>query len=744
MNRVFVLLGCAALAALTAFADDGEVARLKAEISALKDRFSREGRAIGHADEFGAFNLTEEGKQIEALENRLRALEGTDSVQVSAKAIAAGWGSIPLGEPGNLKAVTEFKNKPVFAPKPERKPGVTLFGDGVKATLHVSAGGKPARALAEEFAWHLGQMTGAEFKVADGEPAKGPAVVFSLKKGDEARAVISRKGDILEISGYGPGLGHAVTYALEALGCRYLWPGETGKVIPKKSKVVMPDISLDFKAALKIRGVRAGGRGMKPGDRVHGSLLRLGYVPEDFVKRSVAARIDRKGNRGFWQWHGVNDTKSVNGYFSPEATYRWGHYYADYPQKYAKTHPEWFALQPDGSRVREKMDRPCFCMSNDELAKETARNLLAKFRAEPNVTALSACLPDGGYASFCMCEACRRKDPVNAPPLGFTFYYPSRTVFPYVSRTDRVFDFFNRIAEGVVAEMPEKKICVYAYSSYTLPPVKVKPHPALVILSVAGSYTSEGAWDSARHNLAAWSAYGNPLLWRPNALGGYRKYIPHSIARRIFDDIELFKVNGLIGTDFDCMDSCWGTRGLDYYMVARALLNPDHLDFDTIYADYLDAAFGPAAGAMREWFDSLAADTDRTAKEKVSADRGARAGLYVRTFDVGKYSAILDRAEKAAAGDAMLLRRLGLFRTALAYGEFLKRRATVRSGKGESAAILKEYHEFLLDKMSTPDGIIAVNAAGAGFYDGHLSKYLRNREASAKKAGKDAKGGKGK
>ena len=735
MNKAKMAMA-AALAAFAfasqAAAPSAEVERLKAEITALKEKYAREGRVLGVADEFGVFNLTPEGKKVEALELQLRKLTDGDTLQIPEAALKAGWGKVPLGSPGNLKYPDGFKNKPAFAPPPKYAPGVLLYGDGVKAGIYAAS--RAARPLADEFAWHLGKMTGAEFAVQDGEPQKGPAVVLRVSTEGEVRATIGRKGDIVELSGVGPGLGHAVTYALEALGCRYLWPGESGKVIPKLSTVRLPDISLDFRPALKIRGVRAGGRGMKQGDRVYNSLKRLGYQPEEFAKRAAAARCDRKGNRGFWQWHGVNDTRSVNGYFSEEARYRWGHYYGDYAQRYKDTHPEWFALQPDGSRVRGNMFRPCFCMSNDELAKETARNLLAGFRANPSVIALSACLPDGGHSSFCMCEACRRLDPVNAPPLGFGVFYPTRTSFPYVSRTDRVFDFFNRVAAGVVAEMPDKKLCVYAYSSYNDPPVKVRPHPALVILSVAGSYTSAERCDYARKNLAAWASFGNQLLWRPNALGGFRMYIPHSIARKVFDDIELFKVNGLVGTDFDCMDSCWGTRGFDYYMVARALLNPDRLDFDTIYADYLKTGFGPAAGAMREWFDSLAADMDRVAALKVDdKQRGARAGAYVRSFDVAKYSAILDRAEKAAAADPEILRRLNLFRTGLAFGEWQQRKAKFKGSKAESLAMQKEYLDFLTRSMSTPDGVVAVNAAAAGFHDSFIRPYLLQMEKKRKK-----------
>ena len=714
-TTVYAFFAIAAMSAFTLHGASDSAEKLKAEIASLKDKYAREGRALGHADEFGNFNLTEEGKKVEALEKRLRELGGETGVQASETAIKAGWGKVPLGAPGNLKVNTEFKNKPVFAAPPKRGPGVKLFGDGVKATIHVASGGKSARALADEFAWHLGQMTGADFKVEYGEPSKGPAVVFRLVPGSECRAVIARKGDVLELSGVGPGLGHATTYALEALGCRYIWPGESGKVIPKKSVVVMPDISLDFTPALRIRGVRAGGRGMKPGDRGYESLKRLGYVPEEFARFSRAARVDRKGNRGFWQWHGVNDTKSADGYFSPEARYRWGHYYADYPAKYGKTHPEWFALQPDGRRYWEGMSRPCFCMSNDELAKETAKNLIAAFRAEPQVLALSACLPDGGHSSFCMCEACRRMDPPNAPKCKIQFFTPYRRYDDYVSLTDRTFDFFNRVAAGVVAEMPGKKVCVYAYSNYCQPPVKTVPNPALVILSVAGNYVSPDARSSARQNLAAWSQFGNELLWRPNALAGYRTTVIQNFSRQIFEDMSLFRVNGLVGTDFDCMDDSWSTKGLVYYMLARSFLNPDNLDYDTIYADYLDAAFGPAAGAMRGWFDSLASDMGMPD--------------YIAKLDIAKYGAILARAEAAAAGRPDVLRRLKIMRTGLDYTTWKQREANCPNDKAAKLAVQKGFYEFIHAVSATPDGIVAVNPTPIGFLDHFLQPYLKTLKA---------------
>ena len=372
-----------------------------------------------------------------------------------------------------------------------------------------------------------------------------------------------------------------------------------------------------------------------------------------------------------------------------------------------------FALQPDGTRTKARMDRPTFCQSNAALSEETARNLVAGFKANPHYLALSACLPDGGYFSPCMCKACRRMDPPNAPLSRIQFFTPYRRYDDYVSLTDRTFDFFNRVAAGVVAEMPDKKVCVYAYSNYCMPPVKTVPHPALVILSVAGNYVNRDACDGARNNLAAWSQFGNELLWRPNALAGYRTTAIQNFSRPIFEDMELFKVNGLVGTDFDCMDDSWSTKGLVYYMLARSFLNPDHLDYDTLYADYLESGFGPAASAMRDWFDSLAADMGMPD--------------YLAKLDLAKYEAILLRAEAAAAGRPDVLRRLKIMRTGLGYTTWKQKEVNCPAkDKAAKLAIQKGFYDFIHEVASTPDGLVAVNPTPIGFLDHFLQPYLKS------------------
>ena len=179
--------------------------------------------------------------------------------------------------------------------------------------------------------------------------------------------------------------------------------------------------------------------------------------------------------------------------------------------------------------------------------------------------------------------------------------------------------------------------------------------------------------------------------------------------------MSLFKVNGLVGTDFDCMDDSWSTKGLVYYMLARSFLNPDNLDYDTIYADYLDAAFGPAAGAMREWFDSLASDMGMPD--------------YIAKLDVAKYGAMLASAEAAAAGRPDVLRRLKIMRTGLDYTTWRQREANCPNDKAAKFAIQKGFYDFIHEVAATPDGLVAVNPTPIGFLDNFLKPYLKAKKA---------------
>ena len=725
-NCTALCLALASAAAFAVFGESADVDALRREIADLRARCEKAKLPLGVADEFGVYHLTPEGKKVDELEQRLTALTGggADPLEAGRR---AGWGTTPLGPRRSIKVPKTFAKKPALGGHPARRPGVRLFGGGAKASVVCAERDRGAfLALADEFAWHLSQMTGEPFSVVESAPVDGAAVVFGgaetagefgvdLAALPDDAAVVKRKGDRLFVGGKYAGASQALTYVLESMGCRYLWPGKLGKFIPRRDEVVLPEIDLVHVPQLEMRAIR---EGAALGTRHGATTAALGFDREAFEKRQLAANCDRPGNRSFWHWHGVNDGRGTPGQLKGPGKYKWGHYFKDYIDRYMETHPEWFALQADGSRRQGEKERPCFCLTNEGLIQESIDNLVRDFAENPGAVALSACLPDGGHSSPCMCERCRRLDSPDAEPRTYRMYVPKTDEFRYVGMTDRVFWFMNRLADGVAARLPGKKLTTYAYSYYTDPPCWVRPSTNLVVLSVAGDYVNayprRDGGDSrgyARENMSAWSSFGNPLLWRPNCIRGFNCVIPQNCARRMFEDLETFKANGTIGTDFDCNDEQWAIKGLAFYMTAKAHLNIDRLDYDTLLDDYC-AAFGGAKGAAKEFFLELERTTEAAAD--------ARCGIvgYVDFFDPAPFEAILARAERDAGDDEMALRRVAFLKVGLEYAKCVKRNKRATDAKSPKLMeYLREYRALMHRMYRNDDTFVAVNPRRIGFYD---------------------------
>jgi len=651
--------------------------------------FQKAKKPLSFPDDAGNDILTAEGREAKALQDKFIA------AFAKAKGIAKmpegeKWLNVPLGAPGTLKLPTAFEKRPKLGKAKVLGDGITILDGAVKAAIVVLPEESECKKLAEELKWHLEQMSGAKFEVVSSIPEKGPAIVYrtlacpkGFSRGESAYFKIWREGDKVILAGEDTGKSRATTYLLEALGFRYLWPGASGKVIPKKSKIVLPDISVEDATPLVIR------------------RARLYRQPE---------YIDHPGNRDFWRWHGMNDMKTMTTDKPGESDgYQWGHYYKDYYPKYRKSKPKLFALQPDGTRnlhLGTHLERPTFCFSNPELAEITARRKIAEFNEAPDKKALSLCLPDGGSSSWCLCEECRKMDPVNAAKGTVTVFFPVRKALPYVAFTDRVFAYMNSVAEKVAAVHPDKLLATYAYSCYTAAPVSVKPHPNLLILSVAGNYNNAANDGVVERNLVAWQSFGNKVLWRPNAHGGFRVTAPDNFARRMFADISLLVENHLFGVDYDTMYSDWSTKSFTYYITTKAHFNPDRLDFETFADDYCRHGFGSAAKAVREFYDlGERASTEAArlnAEDKTVAvnwaERQKRQNRLLGTLDFDALDACLARARTAAAGNEEVLKRIERLQFGTDLGRFTARIRVSRPSaptNAERAAFCKHVEEYL-------------------------------------------------
>ena len=631
------------------------------------------------------------------------------------------WGLVPLGSPGGLDVGdVAFASSPVYRKAPVFAPGIRFSGGG--AAGRVASAGPDFTALAEELAWHLSRMSGRDVPCLGQVPPEcdGPLIVVGARIRDFRRgeSVIASGTARMDVTGDGAGVSFAVTYLLESLGCRYLWPGASGKIIPRKAEVVLPDVNWSYVPALKQRTMRDYNAFAACSAKTAEALKSYWSIDAGrFYEVLGEKRFDRKGNRDFFRWHGVNDQSDLPGSWSSR------HNFMDFWEKYGKSHPDWFALQPNGSRYQDLgslKDRNALCLANEGLRDQIARDAVAAFRGNPAISVYSLGLPDGGYVSQCMCRKCRALDPVNAVPCKFVAPRPRHFEADYVSLSDRVLDFSNGIAERVIREVPGARFGYSVYSVYQAPSVKVRPHPALVFWIVQGSVLDEEGRRSARKGLAFWQKYGNTCLWRPNTFAHFRMNAPQNYARFIFEDLETFKLNHVVGTDFDCVNHQFATRGLMWYVVAKAHRNPDCIDYDDIVDDYCRAGFGAASADVRAYFDEL----ERMADAATRLGKGLES--YVEAFDPVPLGELLSKAERAAAGDRDSLGRIAFLRRGLAAGEIEKRLGLAWAARDKPGILRLQDELRAFMRQSAYEEPFAVNPLFAsGFFSSYQMRYPR-------------------
>lgn len=445
---------------------------------------------------------------------------------------------------------------------------------------------------------------------------------------------------------------HAVvTFLEEVVGMRYLWPGELGLVTPHLAHLALPVLDRDFTPAITQRKIRWSSRN----DRMDAGLAYLGFTHADYDTRFARATGKADGLPDWQEWQRLGGSLELAG----------GHSYGYTWEKYHREHPEWFAMQPNGSRDLSQLtpERARLCKSNLALIEALARDKIAELKAS-GAKSISLSPNDGGRATFCVCEECRKLDPPEARRITLTDYTatPPRS-YEAAALTDRVVWFWNRLAERIEAEVPGTWFVVYAYSAYKAPPVREKLHPRLAVFFVGVSYDNDEARAEARRDWDAWSAMSGKLVWRPNLLlYGRLEGVPSVFIHKLAEDLRHFTSHGLLGTDFDSLIHHWAGEGLNAYTLARLLWDPS-LSVDAILDDYCRTGFGPAAAPVKQWFLRIEAITD-----SVAAGGGNKLAPYTADTCVALHR-LLDEADTLATGDELIRRRIAFLRSAITFTE---------------------------------------------------------------------------
>lgn len=470
------------------------------------------------------------------------------------------------------------------------------------------------------------------------------------------------------------GVRYAVNQFLEDQGVCYLWPGELGLVVPSHRDLSVPYGVHRFTPPIKQRGIRVvlgssraleGARDLGIEADYQQKLIDAGALKVPFVTRGIG---------GWMEWQNTCGDAGIRG----------GHSLGDLWDRFGKTHPGWFALQPDGTRNQHNSDRAQLCLSNTELIQQVADDLIAKADKDPHALSLPLSLNDGGADAFCMCKVnalgepgCVTYDPAHGRKIDNMWGWN----IPYVSLTDRYMTFCNRVAEKVAVKYPHLLLVVDAYSLYASPPVQTTLHPNLVVRYVPSNMDD---WD-------AWSGKASKIYWRPNGLGSGFRFGELKFNRDFGRDLSYAAHHSTIATDFDSLFNNWATEGLNYYVIAKLSWNPD-LKIDDILDEYCRDGFGPANSSIRQYFKRVdeigtrmyprvaALAAGDPAKIAVSARADAIPEFWTPAVFAELHS-LLQQADRQAAGDApenqLIRRRIDFLRIGLDWTQMQSRAYSV-------------------------------------------------------------------
>lgn len=537
------------------------------------------------------------------------------------------------------------------------------------------------REAAMTLADYLGKICGKKPAVMNGEPSPMPDCAIwvgfqpalrplfpkadfefqhpeeTLIVGTDRHVAITGRDRITDGKQLEHGTSNAVfTFIEKDLGVRWLWPGALGTEIPMREQIAIAPFERRFHPPFRFR--------------------RL-------WPRSPA------------EWYRAQRLLDHSLRFEA------GHGFTDWWEKYHEQHPDYFALRSDGTRTPEnwggapKAEAVKLCESNPAVAEQWLSNAVQAFQVDPTRVMLSASPNDG--AGFCYCDKCRAMDHPDGPPI-----------FGHPALTDRMVKFWNVLARGLGGRLPGREAWVgaYAYSAYRTPPVAQKLEPNIAVgyvghFPLAGEETRR----AEREQWLAWSRQAKAMVYRPNLFhysGGFLG-LPCVALRKTAEDFRFLAEHGCIGIDVDTLPQCWGTQGVQYYLMAQLAYDPMQ-DAGALLSDYYSRGFGAAAMDVAAYFAELEKAHDAVLERIKHSSGWAREATQVY-LDVYTKE-VLTRAEthllaaeaKVAAGDAVHRQRVEFIRTGFDATklqiEILRTMKQVRTTGGKDAAAIRHADEL--------------------------------------------------
>ncbi|HEY2572926.1 MAG TPA: DUF4838 domain-containing protein, partial [Verrucomicrobiaceae bacterium] len=474
------------------------------------------------------------------------------------------------------------------------------------------------------------------------------------------------------------------SFLQDQLGVRWLWPDEED--VPKRTSLTFAPFEHRYHPQIRARS------GML-------AKLSLGDSKEDAAK--------------LWSRHQRVQLDSLESFG--------GHGFTEWWDKYHESHPDYFALWPDGTRSpHPNPSNTKLCESNPGVWRQWLAEVDEQLQADPTRRVFNASENDGYDYGHCSCEQCRAKDAAEAEK--FSFHWKGTTEeLPALS--DRQVIFANTLPRLLRASHPGEDFHVqlHAYGYSRPAPLHVVPDENVIISCVANFHLrGDGVQDDrtkAMSEYDGWSKVAQHLFWRPNLgspVGGMWA-MPDVSFKQTTEDFHFVAERHCEGLFFDLLWMHWATQGPYYYLLAHLAWDP-RADGLAIMDDYYERAFGPAAAELKAYWMLLEQTRMEFVKELPNKMRYYDIPKKYTPELLAKARSLLDAAAaKTASADEKFRRRVAFMRCGFDYTNLVvETRAAMQKfeaskGKDAAARDLALAHWDLAAKMKESFPAFAIN-----------------------------------
>ena len=374
----------------------------------------------------------------------------------------------------------------------------------------------------------------------------------------------------------------------KAAGVRFYFPGELGTIVPRKTSISVPTGDSSVTPAFVVRRPYLAKDGRWPGET------------DDNLSRNTPK---------CWTW--------LRQRFS---TYRFqcvhGQTQMRLHERFAKTHPEYFALLKDGRRgcdpgVENKYLQDMICQSSavwDEIFEDAKAYLSgqpASVRGIPDLRrkgrfawggnaarGMFDVMPADGMMR-CECAACQAAYDKS----------PSRRDYA----TDLLWGQTAKVAKRLIDENVPGFLTMMAYSPYRTVPTVDIPTNVLVMVAEEGPWSSAAEIDVQEAEVAAWTRKMKRTIWMWTYPGKHLRKtiygIPESTPRaygRYFKRFAPYTFGSFCESESDSSIFNY----LNYYVFSRVSWDPN-VDVDAVLDEHHRLMFGAAAPEMGRFFDAV-------------------------------------------------------------------------------------------------------------------------------------------